>query len=614
MATTAGLAPQGFEPHQLDLKNPPHEIMERTWGLMARDDPTVSFEEYLHWAEIEREEERQNEARYWGERGPRTIKSVLMGRFSKGVHHEELKKRERAQQDDARQIALKEQDAMGENGRRNSKAAGAIEVRDPLDPGSAVTEEEWKTAARALRTASWGTLFFLITTDILGWSTTPFVFASVGFGPGSVLYLIFGLAAFASGWFIYTMFLKLDSSRFPLVSYGDLYLRVFGPTMRHFINFAQALCQFMTVAVLVLGCATTFSQLINNKVCFSAMMIIIMAIGMVLGSIRSLQRLGWICNLSVWINIVSFILILYSCSNYLPDYEVAFKSTLLKAPIEPVRTFAGPPPTEYQQQAAGFAGQYNGVNSMIYSWGGCLLFVAFLSEMRHPMDFWKAMLCAQLFICFVYIFFGAYVYSQWGQYAVSNIGNAVQPLALQQAGNVLGLIVSFIAMLLYFNIGMKTVYVEVFQSVFKFPAITTKKGRWMWYLLGPCYWIIAFIVASAVPNINGISGIVSSIFLVNFTYTFPGVVYLGYQIQMFAKLDGEGFNPFTRVTTRHDTGNKRWIRGFTKGWYITVPTLLYVTAGLVCCGIGTWAAVEGLIAVFGPGGTVATAFGCPAPV
>jgi Kef-type K+ transport system membrane component KefB len=43
------------------------------------------------------------------------------------------------------------------------------------------------------------------------------------------------------------------------------------------------------------------------------------------------------------------------------------------------------------------------------SYGGALLFIAFLAEMRHPWDFWKGMLVAQVFICFVYIFFGAFV-------------------------------------------------------------------------------------------------------------------------------------------------------------------------------------------------------------
>ena len=43
------------------------------------------------------------------------------------------------------------------------------------------------------------------------------------------------------------------------------------------------------------------------------------------------------------------------------------------------------------------------------SYGGAILFVSFLAEMRRPWDFWKGLLCAQMFICFVYIFFGAFV-------------------------------------------------------------------------------------------------------------------------------------------------------------------------------------------------------------
>jgi hypothetical protein len=45
----------------------------------------------------------------------------------------------------------------------------------------------------------------------------------------------------------------------------------------------------------------------------------------------------------------------------------------------------------------------------IDSWGGALLFIAFLAEMRHPMDFWKGLLLAQCFIGFVYVLFGAFV-------------------------------------------------------------------------------------------------------------------------------------------------------------------------------------------------------------
>jgi hypothetical protein len=42
--------------------------------------------------------------------------------------------------------------------------------------------------------------------------------------------------------------------------------------------------------------------------------------------------------------------------------------------------------------------------------------------------------------------------------------------------------------------------------------------------------------------------------------------------------------------------------------------VFYFLGGLACSGMGCWAAIEGLIQVFGPGGTVATSFGCASPV
>lgn len=167
---------------------------------------------------------------------------------------------------------------------------------------------------------------------------------------------------------------------------------------------------------------------------------------------------------------------------------------------------------------------------------------------------------------------------------------------------------------LYFNIGMKTIYLEVFQAIFNFPPISTKKGRMMWFALGPIYWIVAFIVAAAVPNVGGIVSLVGALFMINFTYGFPGMLYLGHILQNAAKLPGEGFNPANRVTTRHDTGMPRWTRAFKKTWMISLPLSIYILVSLGLCGIGTWAAIEGLIDVFGAGGTVATSFGCASPV
>ena len=98
-----------------------------------------------------------------------------------------------------------------------------------------------------------------------------------------------------------------------------------------------------------------------------------------------------------------------------PDPTVALQTTLLKT-FEPVRTFAGTPPARYQQQTTNlFAAQFNGMDTIVYAYSGALLFVAFLSEMRRPMDFWKGCILAQTFICVVYVFFGAFVYTYIGR-------------------------------------------------------------------------------------------------------------------------------------------------------------------------------------------------------
>lgn len=399
-------------------------------------------------------------------------------------------------------------------------------------------------------------------------------------------------------------------------SYGDGFFRVFGQRSRHFINVWQALQQFMTVSVLVLANGQIIAQLAENNgtyQCFLLWMAVFTIVGIVFGSIRSLQRIGWLANACVWMNVISFIIVMVAASHYPPDYSVVTASTLIKG-VEPIKTFAGIPPNEYQQQATGFAGQFSGINSMVYSWGGALLFVAFMAEMRHPMDFWKGMLIAQVFIGVVYVFFGAFVYSFFGQYSGSNIGQVILPVALQTVQNALGLLTGAIACLMYMNIGMKTIYIEVFQEVFHFPEITTKRGRWNWYMLGPIYWVLAFVVAAAVPNLNGISSLVSALMILNFTYTFPAILYFGYKCQLGAALPGEGFDPATGVTTRHDTGVKRWVRGFKADMGRNSFYFLYFLGGLAVCGMGTWAAIVSLIEIFGPGGTVASSFGCAVPV
>jgi hypothetical protein len=217
----------------------------------------------------------------------------------------------------------------------------------------------------------------------------------------------------------------------------------------------------MLVAVLILSNGGGISQVsignngINgNGLCYIICLLIFTILGMFLGQIRTLQRFGWLANVSVWCTVtVAFISIGVS-ANSSPNFKAMlgsyggagtpfgdtnFPNGTIESAI-PVRTFAGTPPLGYASGGTGFLGTYQGINTIIYSYGGAMLFFNLLAEMRNPWDFWKGMLCADIFIYVVYMFFGLFQYAYQGQYTNSQSYQSLNPYNYQTAGNILSVI------------------------------------------------------------------------------------------------------------------------------------------------------------------------------
>lgn len=126
-------------------------------------DKSVTFEEYMHYAAITRADDRNFDA----------------------PHH-----------DNAMKVAgLKSLNPFAK--KRTPTATTTTELAEKETAESSpdgryvITEEEYIKASRAVRTATWGAVFFLITTDILGPFSTAWAFRQMGYGPGAVLYTIF---------------------------------------------------------------------------------------------------------------------------------------------------------------------------------------------------------------------------------------------------------------------------------------------------------------------------------------------------------------------------------------------------------------------------------------
>jgi len=141
-------------------------------------DPDVSFEEYLYYArktrdeedEIDRNDPTRHKTRFRDilfppKRGPGADGAIIQ--MPDGLNPEEQAKRR-----------------SSVNANLANKATRAV-----------VTDDEWKNASRALRTATWAACFYLITTDILGPFGVGFSIGTLGWGPGIGLFTVFGVMA-----------------------------------------------------------------------------------------------------------------------------------------------------------------------------------------------------------------------------------------------------------------------------------------------------------------------------------------------------------------------------------------------------------------------------------
>lgn len=300
-------------------------------------------------------------------------------------------------------------------------------------------------------------------------------------------------------------------------------------------------------------------------------------------------------------------------SHYPPNFKVVESTYGPKFGPGPIRTFAGTPPAGMATGGVGFTASLNGLNQAVYSYAGAMLFITFLAEMRHPMDFWKAVICAEAFIYVCYMFFGIFVYSYHGQYTYNPIAQGVSNFNWQTALNVMQLVTGLIAAALYGNVGLKVSYVEVFEKLFNFPPLYSRGGKLWWASLIPIYWGIGFVVAAAIPQFSMISSFIGALFLLSFTYTFPAWLAFGFWIKKDAmEPEMERFDPVTGRYDYIDTGMRRFVRGFMKKPVFNTLNFLYFLGALTTTALGMYSSLEGLITGFSSG--VSTSFTCKSPV
>ena len=407
------------------------------------------------------------------------------------------------------------------------------------------------------------------------------------------------------------MFLQLDSDRYPMKTFGDLAYRVYGTFMRHFVSILQSLQLFFNVGIIVVTNGQSLSQIAakgpdktQNGACFIILCLVWAIAGALLGQIRTLARLGWLANSAIWMNVFIIIASMAVIAHTGPNF-VAAKANNFVDP-GPIFKTAGPPPD------VAFDGQVVGLMQAVFSYGGAMIFIEFMSEMRRPFDFWKGMLCAQAFIFFCYMFYGLFCYSYQGQFTINPAFQGISGYAWQTVTNVFYIVSSLIAGVLYGNIGVKVVYNNVLEELLRFPSLSTRAGKLVWVAIVPIYWAVAFIVAAAIPQVSNLSGFIAAACILQFSYTIPPLIMLGFQVKKDALQAGEGFDVTTGRTTHLDSGFARYKRGYMKKFLFNTFNLIFFLGSCVTAILGMYSAAKGMKDLYAAGAP--PSFSCRSPV
>lgn len=278
----------------------------------------------------------------------------------------------------------------------------------------------------------------------------------------------------------------------------------------------------------------------------------------------------------------------------------------------PILTFAGTPPNGLKTGGDGPLAGMNAASVAIASCGGAFFYPSFMAEMRHPMDFWKALLLGQLITTIIYIVFGMGVYHYYGQYTYFAINQGLSNYVWQTVMNVISLLIGLIGTCLYTNIGLKVACIQLLQPMGA-PPLGTKKGKFWWAFSIPIVWAIGFAIGPAVPQLSTVSSFGGALLGISFNYVFPAAAALFYFIRADAVVpDVETFDESTRTYTYVDQGWKRFVRGVKKRPLFHGFNFLFLICSAGACVFGCYAAVITTIATFVSG--VSTSFTCTSPI
>ncbi|KAK6207247.1 hypothetical protein LQW54_007331 [Pestalotiopsis sp. IQ-011] len=368
-------------------------------------------------------------------------------------------------------------------------------IEEPLDAFGDETNAEIQ-----YKTMSWWQASMVMVAEniSLGVLSLPAVIATVGLIAGLISIIALGIFASYSGYVLWQF-----RMRYPQVaSYTDVGRVLAGRLGYEIFSAAYVIyCLFFMASHLL-----TFTIALNVLSRHGTCTIVFGIVGLIVFSLLTIPRT--LKNIS-FLSIVSFI-------------------SIMSAVLITIIALAVSPRAAYEDMQAvyhpNFPTAFNAICNAVFAYAGHVAWVSFISELRDPEDFPRALGAQQLVQIVVYTVVSLVIYRYAGvdvsSPALSSTGEIVKKVAWGVA-----LPTIIIAGVIFAHVNAKYIYMRMFAGT-RYLHSRGWVATGTWIALGFGTWTIAWIIAESIPNFSDLLGFVSALFGAWFSFGVPGFLWL----------------------------------------------------------------------------------------
>ncbi|OJJ32733.1 hypothetical protein ASPWEDRAFT_115016 [Aspergillus wentii DTO 134E9] len=368
------------------------------------------------------------------------------------------------------------------------------EVPEAFDPFG--SEETAEVQYKTLEWWQCGTLMVAETVSV-GVLSIPATLATIGLVPGIILIIVLGLITTYTGYVIGQF-----RQRYPSVhSMADAAGVVFGPLGREIFGVAQFVFFIFAAGSHLLTWTVMMNTLTDHGTCTVVFGVIGMVVSLVCALPRTMKNISWL-----------------AATSFLSIFTAVF-ITMIGVGVER----PGDGKIDIFRQTS-FVNGFTAVTNIVFAYCGHAAFFGVIAEMKNPRDFPKAVAMLQGFEIVFYTVASIVIYRYAGQGVASPALGSTGPV-LRKVAYGIAIPTIVIGGVVNGHIAVKNVYVRIFRGSDTMHKRSFKATS-TWFGLNLTFWIIAWVIAEAIPVFNNLLSLVSALFASWFSFGFGGIFWL----------------------------------------------------------------------------------------